>query len=145
MSARVIALGAWLRTPSRTAEGTITFQLSPAGSGSSIPSHVSFVDPLRPEVPMSAPIAQLPCWSAESTIRFHAARGSGRYRPAQPGVIRPMSDTRIVAVMTSPAPARARHPGAPMEVSRQAVLRRVLSMGQATTRLGSSSPRNVEA
>ena len=52
MSARVIARGTWLRGRSRAAAtGAITGQL-PSASGSSIPSHISFVDPLRPECPI---------------------------------------------------------------------------------------------
>jgi len=43
-----------------TAEGAINDRF-PEGSGSSIPSHINFVDPFRPECPICAPIAHPPC------------------------------------------------------------------------------------
>ena len=60
MSARVISRGSWL-TPGTygSGDGAISGQL-PSGSGSSSPSHISFVEPLRPEWPSWAPIRASP-------------------------------------------------------------------------------------
>ena len=73
MSARVISRGSWL-TPGRygSGDGAISGQL-PSGSGSSSPSHISFVEPLRPEWPSWAPIRASPLACTKSTIRAHAA------------------------------------------------------------------------
>ena len=57
----------------RLVEGAISGQF-PSWSGWSIPSHISCVEPLRPEWPSCAPIATPPPWAcANSTIRRHAA------------------------------------------------------------------------
>ena len=143
MSSRVIARGTWLRGPYATADGAITSQLRPPGRGSSIPSHISFVEPFRPECPICAPIAHPPCAWANVTIRFHASTWSGRYMPAHPGVILPMSDTQIISVMTNPAPPSARaprctrwkSPGVPSTAE-------YMSIGDTTTRFRNSNPRN---
>jgi hypothetical protein len=59
MSTRLIARGIWFSGPYGIDEGAITGQF-PSSSGSSIPSHMSFVEPLRPECPTCAPIAHPP-------------------------------------------------------------------------------------
>ena len=60
MSSRVIARGTWLRELYAIAEGASSDQF-PDSKGSSIPSHINRVDPLRPEWPIWAPIADPPC------------------------------------------------------------------------------------
>ena len=108
-----------------------------------MPSHINRVDPLRPECPICAPIAHPPCECANDTIRSQAATCSVAYMPAHPGVIRPMSDTQIISVITSPAPPSARaprwtrwkSPGVPSTAE-------YISIGETTTRLRNSSPRS---
>ena len=110
----------------------------------------------RPSPPTST--ASIPCApSARSgrpsrTRRAHGRtrrsasrprRASVAYMPAHPGVIRPMSDTQIISVITSPAPPSARaprctrwkSPGVPSTAE-------YMSIGETTTRLRSSSPRS---
>src|SRR5213593_107866 len=68
----------------------------PSGSGSSIPSHASRVDPLRPAWPSCSPIfAWLWAWT-NSTIRCQAGTCSGLYMPVHPGEIRPSRDTSVI-------------------------------------------------
>ena len=99
-------MGTWLRGEYGTADGPHTSQLSRA-SGSSMPSHMNFVEPLRPEWPSCRPIFALlrPC--TNSTMRRHAASCSGAYIPVQPGEIRPVAETQAISVMTSAAPPSA--------------------------------------
>ena len=70
----------------------------PSSSGTSSPSHITFVEPLRPEWPSWQPILACPWPWTKSTIRFHAAVCSSRYRPPQPGVIRPSGETQVISV-----------------------------------------------
>jgi len=109
MSARVISRGTWLRGEYGIGDGPMTCQL-PDGSGSSIPSHISFVEPFRPEWPICAPAAQPPCACINETIRVHASTCSSHHIPAHPGVIRPPGETHIISLITRPAPPRAREP-----------------------------------
>src|SRR5947199_157180 len=82
----------------------------PSGSGSSIPSHASRVEPLRPAWPSCSPIfAWLWAWT-KSTIRFHAGTCSDLYMPVHPGEIRPSRETSVISVKTRPAPPMARAP-----------------------------------
>ena len=68
---------------------------------------------------------------------------SSRYRPPQPGVIRPSADVQIISVITSPAPPIARaprctrwkSPGVPSTDE-------YMSIGETTTRFASSSERS---
>jgi hypothetical protein len=53
-------------------DGPTTSQL-PAGSGSSMPSHMSFVEPLRPEWPSWMPIFASLCSCTNAATRAHAA------------------------------------------------------------------------
>ncbi len=56
----------------------------PSSSGSSIPSHISLVEPLRPAWQSCMPIfARLFAWT-KSTIRFQASTCRSSYMPAQP-------------------------------------------------------------
>src|SRR5579859_3883379 len=93
-SPTVSSCGTWL-TPSRygSGDGPHTSQL-PESSGSSIPSHISLVDPLRPECPSWSPILAVEAECTNETIRAHASSCSGAYIPAHPGVIRPAADTQ---------------------------------------------------
>lgn len=54
--ARESSRGVWLPGRYGSGEGATIGQL-PEGSGSSIPSHISLVEPLRPEWPSWTPIA----------------------------------------------------------------------------------------
>lgn len=109
-----------------------------------MPSHISRVEPLRPEwpswTPMAAPGAEV--WT-KSVIRRQAVACSSVHRPVQPGVIRPSGLTQTISVMVSPAPPSARAPrwtrwksaGSPSVAE-------YMSMGETTTRLRSSRPRS---
>ena len=108
-----------------------------------MPSHISLVEPLRPEWPSCRPIAapEAPC--TKSTTRAQPASCSSVHRPAQPGVIRPVSDTQAISVITRPAPPSALLPrctrwksaGTPSAAE-------YMSIGETITRLRSSSPRS---
>ena len=142
MSARVISRGVWCAASHGIGDGAISGQL-PSSSGSLSPSHISFVEPLRPACPSCAPIALRECVCTKSTIRFHAAVCSSRYRPPQPGVIRPSADVQIISVITSPAPPRARAPRCTRWKSPGVPSTDVyMSIGDTTTRLPSSSSRS---
>ena len=72
MSARVISRGTWLVAGRYgSGDGAISGQL-PSGSGSSSPSHISFVEPLRPRGRAARRSRAVPCACTKSTIRFHA-------------------------------------------------------------------------
>ena len=75
-----------------------------------MPSHISLVEPFRPECPTWKPIFALVSVWTKSTIRFHASSCSGRYMPVQPGLIRPVSETQTISVITRPAPPSALPP-----------------------------------
>jgi len=110
----------------RAATVRFTGQL-PSGSGSSIPSHMSFVEPFRPECPICAPIAH-PAVRVGETRRFASTRAtcSSLYMPAQPGVIRPPGETQIIlGHHEAGAAERARAEVHEVEVSGRAVERGV--------------------
>ncbi len=90
-------------------DGAQTAQF-PAASGWSMPSHISFVEPLRPEWPSWIPILAVDWSCTNPVIRCQAASCPGAYRPAHPGVIRPSADTQTISVITSPAPPSALPP-----------------------------------
>ena len=108
-----------------------------------MPSHISLVEPLRPECPSCRPIAapDEPC--TNSTTLAQAASCSSVHSPAQPGVIRPSAETQAISVITSPAPPSALLPrctrwksaGTPSTAE-------YMSIGETTTRLRSWSPRS---
>ena len=66
------SLGTWLAGEYGTADGPTTSQF-PEGSGSSMPSHMSRVEPLRQKCPSCRPIRASLCACTKSTIRAHAA------------------------------------------------------------------------
>lgn len=70
--ARPSSRGVWLEGLYGSGDGATTGQL-PSGSGSSMPSHISLVEPLRPLWPSCTPIA-VPgdCACTKSVIRFQA-------------------------------------------------------------------------
>ena len=109
MSARVISRGG--RMPSRNAigDGAIVSQ-APSSSGSSFPSHISFVAPLEPEWPSCRHTLAGLQRCTRSVMRRHATACSGRYMPAQPSEIRASGETHAISVNTSPAPPSARAP-----------------------------------
>ena len=72
-----------------------------------MPSHISRVEPLRPECPSWSPMRALVRSCTKSTIRRQPASCSGAYIPAQPGVILPAAETQTISVMTSAAPPSA--------------------------------------
>jgi hypothetical protein len=75
-----------------------------------MPSHISRVEPLRPEWPSWRPIfAVLRSWT-KSVTRVHASRCVSFHRPVQPGVMRPSGETQTISVMTRPAPPSALEP-----------------------------------
>ena len=122
------------------ADGPTACQL-PDSSGSSMPSHMSLVEPLRPEWPIWAPIFAVEWLWTKSTISFQLSRWPSVYRPVQPGVMRPASETQTISVITRPAPPRAleprwtlwKSPGMPSTAE-------YMSMGETTIRFFSSSP-----
>src|SRR5580704_11788986 len=87
----------------------MTSQL-PSGRGSSRPSHISLVEPLRPEWPSCRPIFAVDRWCTKRVIAAHRSRCSSVHSPGQPGVIRPSGDTQAISVITRPAPPRALDP-----------------------------------
>ena len=121
-------------------DGPQTSQL-PSGSGSSIPSHISLVEPLRPEWPSWMPIfAPLRSWT-KSAIRRQDSSCSALYMPVHPGVIRPDGETQTISVITRPAPPSAlpprctrwKSPGTPSRAE-------YMSIGETITRFASSRP-----
>ena len=135
----VAAMDCWFAGEYGSGDGPHTSQL-PSASGSSMPSHISRVEPFRPEwpswMPLRAPVAEC----TKPTIRRQAASCAGVYSPAQPGVMRPGSDTHTISVITSPAPPSAllprctrwKSPGTPSRAL-------YMSIGETMTRLASSS------
>ena len=75
-----------------------------------MPSHMSLVEPLRPECPSCTPIRAVVLSWTKSTTRRHASRCSSFHSPGQPGVIRPSGDTHVISVITRPAPPSAFEP-----------------------------------
>ncbi len=116
-----------LRCRGGTAAGTGRRPAScPAGSGSSMPSHISLVEPLRPEWPSCRPIFAVLAACTKSTMRRQPASCPGVYRPVQPGVIRPSADTQTISVITSAGAAeRLAAEVGEVEVAGQAVHRGV--------------------
>ena len=106
-----------------------------------MPSHISRVDPFRPECPSWIPIRAPVCPCTKSTTRRHAASCSSVYSPAQPGLIRPGSDTHTISVITRPAPPSAllprctrwKSPGRPSRAE-------YMSIGDTMTRFARRSP-----
>ncbi len=105
-----------------------------------MPSHISRVEPLRPECPSCRPIfAELRSWTKEVTRR-QASRCPSFHRPGQPGVIRPSGETQTISVITRPAPPSAleprctrwKSPGTPSTAE-------YMSIGETTIRLFSGS------
>ena len=76
MSARSIALGTWFAGDQGTSEADITGQL-PCGSGASICSQPSWVEPLAPEWPIWQQILASVSACTKSTRRFQATSCSG--------------------------------------------------------------------
>src|ERR1700730_1330686 len=109
MSALVASRGTWQPAPYGSADGPMTSQL-PSGSGSSVPSHISPVEPLRPEWPSCRPIFAVDRWWTKRVIAAHRSRCSSVHSPGQPSVIRPSGDTQVISVITRPAPPRALDP-----------------------------------
>ena len=109
MSARLISRGTALcgKYGSGDAE---TIGQAPSSSGSSIPSHISLVAPLRPACPSCMPILAFDCACTKSTMRFQAASCASLYMPAQPGEMRASFETSVISVNISPAPPMAREP-----------------------------------
>ncbi len=87
----------------------MTSQL-PSGRGSSRPSHISLVEPLRPEWPSCRPIFAVDRRWTKRVIAAHWSRCPSVHSPGQPGVIRPSGDTQVISVITRPAPPRALDP-----------------------------------
>ena len=109
MSRRSISRGTWLCGKYGSGEAEMSGQF-PSGSGSSIPSHIRRVEPLRPAWAswraMRAPVR--PC--TNSTMRFQASTCSGLYIPVQPGLIRPSRLTSVISATMRAAPPAARLP-----------------------------------
>ncbi len=125
-SARVASRGTWQPAPYGSGDGPTTSQL-PSGSGSSMPSHISLVEPLRPEWPSwSADLGRAAARARSRRPRFQASRCSSFQSPVQPGVMRPSGETQTISVITRPAPPRALRPEVDqVEVGRHARRRRV--------------------
>ena len=106
-----------------------------------MPSHISRVEPLRPEWPSWIPIAASVRSCTKSATRRQAASWPAVYRPAQPGLIRPGSDTHTISVITRPAPPSAllprctrwKSPGMPSQAE-------YMSIGDTMTRFFRCSP-----
>ena len=75
-----------------------------------MPSHMSFVEPLRPEWPSCIPMRAVVRLWTKSATRLHASRCASFQIPGQPGLIRPSGDTHVISVITRPAPPRAFDP-----------------------------------
>ena len=71
-SARDSSRGTWLAGEYGTGDGPTTSQF-PAGNGSSMPSHISRVEPLRPECPSCSPIFASLRSCTNATTRAQAA------------------------------------------------------------------------
>ncbi len=82
----------------------------PSGSGWSMPSQARRVEALAPAWPIWMPnFASVFAW-IQSAMRRKAAVCPGRYRPGQPGVMRPSALTQAISANTRPAPPMARAP-----------------------------------
>ncbi len=79
-------------------------------AGATSPSHISFVEALRPAWPICRQNFAVEFWWTKSTMRFHAASCSSFHRPVQPGLIRASAETLVISVKSSPAPPIARAP-----------------------------------
>ena len=90
-------------------DGAVISQL-PLSSGKSTPSHISFVEPFRPEWPSWPPTFASEFSCTKSTIRRQASTWPSSHRPAHPGVIRPSGETQSISPMTRPAPPSERAP-----------------------------------
>ena len=130
MSARLISRGTWLCGKYGNGDAE-TIGQAPSSSGSSIPSHISLVEPLRPAWPSCRQNLVFDCACTKSTMRFHAASCASLYRPAQPGVMRASFETSVISVNTSPAPPMARAAVVhQVPIVGHAVLRRILAHGR---------------
>ena len=106
-----------------------------------MPSHISLVEPLRPEWPSWMPIFAAALAWTNPTIRRQDSSCSAVYIPVQPGVIRPAGETQTISVITSPAPPSAllprwtrwKSPGTPSRAE-------YMSIGETMTRFASSRP-----
>jgi hypothetical protein len=83
---------------------------APCSSGSSMPSHISLVAPLRPAWPSCMQNFVLECACTKSTMRFQAASWPSLYMPAQPSEMRASAETSVISVNMRPAPPIAREP-----------------------------------
>ena len=109
MSARVISRGTWLCGKYGSGDADTSGQF-PSGSGSSIPSHMRRVEPLRPAWASWRAIRAPVCRWTNSTMRRQASTCSGLYIPVQPGLIRPSRLTSVISATTRDAPPAARLP-----------------------------------
>ena len=109
MSSRVISRGTWLWGEYGIGDAERSGQF-PCRSGSSIPSHMRRVEPLRPACASWSAILAPVCRWTKSTIRRQASTCSGLYIPVQPGLMRPSRLTSVISAMISPAPPAARLP-----------------------------------
>jgi hypothetical protein len=83
---------------------------APSSSGRSMPSHISFVAPLRPEWPSCMQTFAAEFARMKSRMRFHALSCSSFHSPVQPRVMRASGETQVISVNTSAAPPMAREP-----------------------------------
>ena len=119
----------------------------PSASGSSMPSHISLVEPLRPEWPSCSPIFAGGLGVHEvDDARARPSRCSSVQSPVQPGVIRP--SRRDADHLGHHQPGAAERLAAEVdevEVVGHAVRRRrTCPSGETTIRLGSSSSPQPE-
>ena len=106
-----------------------------------MPSHISRVEPFRPEWPSCRPIRAVDRSWTNAVIRAQESRCSSFHRPVQPGVMRPSGDTHTISVITRPAPPSAfeprwtrwKSPGTPSTAE-------YMSIGETMTRFFSSRP-----
>jgi hypothetical protein len=75
-----------------------------------MPSHISFVAPLRPECPSCRQnfAAEFAC--TKSTIFAQARSCSSFHKPVQPSVMRASGEGQVISVKISAAPPIARAP-----------------------------------
>ena len=105
-----------------------------------MPSHISRVDPLRPEWPSWRPILPVERACTNSVTSRQASPCASVHSPVQPGVIRPSGETQTISVMTRPAPPSAFDPRwTRWNASGWPSVAEYMSIGETMTRFFSSS------
>ena len=142
MSARSISRGTWLM-PAKygSGDGAMIGQL-PSSSGWSIAlPHAASSSPCARRGRAGCRSSRRACACTKSTMRCQAPTCSSSVHARAARRDPALGETSVISVITSPAPPSARRRGARGGSRPGAVDREYMSIGETTTRFGSTSPR----